>query len=127
MKNKKFTKADLKVGYVVKMRDGSLNMVMPTEGGELVAVDKNQGWMSINGYDDCLCVAKGGRYITTRPEYDIVEVYGFCKFGYETHAICTDDRELLWKREPEKSCDQCAHKVVCTHVGMCGYFMPKAE
>jgi hypothetical protein len=40
--NKKFTKADLKVGYVVKYRNGSLRMVMPYTGG-LVLTTLNGG------------------------------------------------------------------------------------
>lgn len=123
MENKKFTKADLKAGYIVKTRDGSLKMVMHDIYDKLIAVEKNDRWgdITVDYTDDMRSKIPGHKC------HDIVEVYGRHRYQYALLHINTECRELLWKREPEKTCDQCAHKVVCTHVGMCEHFMAKAE
>ena len=117
--NKNFTKGDLKIGYIVKQRDGELRMVMETRNDGTVLV-KNDGWfLALNGYSDDLTHkgdADGG--------WTIMEVYGYRGHGGGACNISTANRELLWKRE-EKTCDNCAHKVVCTHVGMCEHYMEK--
>lgn len=94
MKNKKFTKDDLKVGYIV--RDGhDLYMVMDTNLGERIIVDKNGGWMRLCSYDnDLKCVG-----FEDARKYDISEVYGYSDSRTKACYISTDHRELLWKRE----------------------------
>lgn len=97
--NKNFTKADLKVGYVVKLRDGSLEMVMMSgvcglRNHALLSVGTSGCWTNIaQDIDDNLC-----RHDNKR-DYDIVEVYGYSTYAYCALKISTDDRELLWKRE----------------------------
>jgi hypothetical protein len=120
--NKKFTKADLKVGYVVKYRDGILAMVMPGRNGNLIMIDKMQRYAELSYYEDDLL----GRF-REHDYIDIVEVYGYSHFNYTAMDIVPNDRELLWKREetPKKTCDDCIHKVVCSHVGTCEHFAEK--
>jgi hypothetical protein len=129
MNNKKFTKKNLKAGYIVKMRDGSLNIVTINDSDNLIMVDKNGDWMHIDSYTEDL--RNNGSYslfnVYADPKYDIVEVYGGCRLHHRALVLDVEDRKLLWTREPEKTCDSCAHKVVCTHVGMCEHYLEKAE
>ena len=121
MNNKKFTKNDLKAGYVVKDREGCLYMIMPARStGELYAVDASGGWLPFTSLDSAL---RNTGWAGDR--YDIMEVYGYCNYANESLHISTEHRELLWKREPEKTCDNCIHKPVCNHVGTCEHFMNK--
>lgn len=119
--SKKFTKDDLKVGYVVKLRNGNLHMVMPIdrEGVEFVTTTSDGFHTRSNLYTHDLFINHHER------DYDIMEVYGFSKWCHEAYMISTKDRELLWSREPKKTCDDCIHKVVCTHVGTCEHYMAK--
>ena len=121
--NKNFTKADLKVGYVVKYRNGNLRMVMPYAGG-LAFTTIDGLWLNIGTeLNDDLTEKKG--IFEGDGILDVMEVYGLNTYGSRTCDISTDDRELLWKREepPKKTCDKCIHKVVCSHVGMCEHYM----
>lgn len=102
MKNKKFTKDDLKVGYVVKMRDGSLNMVMPNNNDELITVDASGGWMYLKRYNDCLFNSCNDLLVSNTSNFDIMEVYGRAKPNNETLKLDISDRDLLWKREEAK-------------------------
>ena len=100
--NKNFTKADLKVGYVVKLRDGSLEMVMMwgvfgSKDPMLISVGTSGWWTSIaRDIDDNLCRQDNKR------DCDIVEVYGYSLYANCARDVSTDDRELLWKREEAK-------------------------
>lgn len=123
MENKNFTKADLKVGYVVKFRRGDLRMIMPASLGKLVAIASDGSNGDISKYRDDL-THQYGEKAADFAGLDIMEVYGLSCWDHEAYMISTSSRELLWKRE-EKTCDSCAHKVVCTHVGMCEHYMEK--
>jgi hypothetical protein len=94
--NKKFTKADLKVGYVVKYRNGNLRMVMPYAGG-LVLTALDGTWLDIGAglYND---LTEKGLFFNDG-SLDVMEVYGLNKMVYRICEISTDNRELLWKRE----------------------------
>lgn len=99
--NKNFTKDDLKVGYVVKYRNGELRMVMPYSRG-LALTDLDGKWLNINtelNYDltEVPCVPG-----TTKNSLDIMEVYGLSAFGSTAYRISTFGRKLLWKREEAK-------------------------
>lgn len=119
--SKKFTKKDLKVGYVVKVKkNNELRMVMETRSDGIVLVNKDGWYLCLTGCSNDL------RWTGTRDcDWTIMEVYGYRNRGADACEISTTNRELLWKREPEKTCDNCAHKVVCTHVGMCEHYMEK--
>lgn len=129
MNEKKFTKDDLKAGYIVKMRDGSLNMVTIDNDDKLTMVDKDGGWMPVHVYDKNLCHRSSIGDIwpaPADPQYDIMEVYGGSRLYSAALTLDTSYRKLLWKRE-EKTCDSCAHKVVCNHVGMCEHYMETSK
>lgn len=113
----KFTKKDLKVGYVVKLRSGYLYMVTVGANGDVILIGATGSYTWLTYYKDDLTYHRG-------PNEDIVEVYGYCAFNYRSLLVDTEHRQLLWKRE-EKTCDNCAHKVVCTHVGTCEHYMEK--
>ena len=100
--NKNFTKADLKVGYVVKLRDGSLEMVTTSyvcgdNDPRLVAVGTSGCWTDIaRDIDDSLCRRDN------KHDYDIVEVYGYSTYAYCALDVSIDDRKLPWTREEPK-------------------------
>ena len=59
-------KSDLKVGYLVKYRNGSLRMVMPIEEHQgFVFIGKEGSWMGSEDYDEQL-ICKAGN------EFDII-------------------------------------------------------
>lgn len=124
--NKNFTKADLKVGYVVKTRAGEVYMVMCNFDGELTMVKANMDWMRLYAYNDDLTDSpRTSTWLgVANKKYDIMEVYGYSHICARALTVETDNRDLLWKRE-EKTCDNCIHKVVCSHVGMCEHFAEK--
>lgn len=87
-------KSDLKVGYVVKFRNGELNMVMPTAHN--LTLIKGSLHIEISNYKDDLT--------TCLKDFDIMEVYGYSKHSYLALKLteeALDDRKLLWKREPD--------------------------
>lgn len=99
---KMFSKDDLKVGYVVQRRDGTLFMVVPvmSKGGanneyEMRIVDKEYHWDSIPKYSDDL---KTDNNFTG---FDIVKVYGFSKYANNCLQISTENRNLIWERKEE--------------------------
>ena len=101
--NKNFTKDDLKAGYVVKYRNGDLEMVLMsgTYGNEdpmLISVGPSGNWTDIakDIDDNLLCTRAHMRH------YDIVEVYGYSLYANCARDVSTDDRKLLWKREEAK-------------------------
>lgn len=124
--SKKFTKADLRAGYVVRYRNGKLRMVMPYLGG-LVLTDRDGQWLNVGTDLNDDLTEKRDSFIA-EGLLDVMEVYGLNAYGSNTLHISTDDRILLWKRDeekPKKTCDDCIHKVVCSHVGMCEHFAEK--
>lgn len=90
-------KSDLKVGYVVKTRDGHLRMVMNTKCDDICLVRKG-GYTFLDGLTDDLTDDGGDK------EFDVMEVYGFAPpFDSLAVKISTECRDLLWKRsEPKK-------------------------
>lgn len=98
--NKNFTKADLKVGYVVKYRNGNLRMVMPFTGGLVLTAIDGQ-WLNIGtGLNDDLTEKRGP--FSWNGGLDVMEVYDLNYYENKTCEISTKNRELLWKREEEK-------------------------
>jgi hypothetical protein len=102
--SKNFTKADLKVGYVVKTRARGLFMVTRNDTDQLVMVGPSDGWMPIYEYNDDL--TDSNRTSLDGSEawaaYDIVEVYGYSMLNGRTLKVETAHRKLLWKREEPK-------------------------
>lgn len=87
-------KSDLKVGYVVKTRDGYLRMLVPIKFCGLVFMRKTCQVLMYKDYTEDLTDTDGDA------QYDIMEVWGFSEAN--AFDVSTDDRDLLWKREPKK-------------------------
>jgi len=94
MKEQKvFTKSDLKPGYVVKYRDGSLRMVIQVKDrSEYGLVHHSSGWHSLSCYTDDLVDRDNN------PELDICAVYGYCAIGTDCLKADTEGRPILWER-----------------------------
>lgn len=82
----------LQVGMLVKLGDGSLNMVINYEGG-IAIVDKSHGVMFLEDYDENLTTEESSY------EYSIDEIYGLISCPHLAMEYETKDRELIWKRE----------------------------
>lgn len=91
--NKQFTLDDLKVGYLVELRDGKLRMVMESTNGKVLIDEYNGFYLKLEGYSDNFKDEDGDS------QYDIIKVYGFDEFAYKTLDFNTEDRELLWERK----------------------------
>ena len=89
---KQFTLDDLKVGYLVELRDGSGNMVMEATEGKVLIEEYNGYYLELNAYNNNLNYY-GDSY------YDIIKVYGFSKYKSKALKFTTEDRELLWERK----------------------------
>lgn len=89
---KQFTLADLKVGYLVELRDGKLGMVMESTNGKVLIDEYNGFYLELNAYNNNLNYY-GDSY------YDIIKVYGFSKYRSKALKFTTEDRELLWERK----------------------------
>lgn len=83
-------KSDLKPGYVVQYRNGTLRMVMQTREGMVLSA--SDGFNELWRYTDDLCETSG------EIDLDIISVYGFSN-THNTLALTTDERELLWERK----------------------------
>lgn len=101
MEKKNFTKADLKVGYVVKLRNGVLYMVMVDDDERLVLISEGRGWLRLHEYNDDLTDSNTTSLfgIPACEKYDIMEVYGYSRLTSEAMSVNTNNRSLLWKRE----------------------------
>ena len=96
---KEFTKADLKYGYLVELRNGNKAIYMPTTKGDYFDYMSSASCLWVNDYnEDLMCTVKCSK---TR-DYDVVAVYGYSNTGYKTITKEVDDyRELLWRRKDE--------------------------
>lgn len=91
----KFSRDDLKLGYLVELRNRRLRMVMPVDDGSIMLVDMSRDrCFFLSNWDDEL------NSMITR-EYDIMKVYGYIDLDH--CDICryinnADHRPLLWER-----------------------------
>ena len=87
---------DIKVGYVVELREGTLLMCMEygNEGLKCFAKE-NSAILDINK-------SYTGFNFNSNYMYDVMKVYGFSKEGSTSANISTDFRDLLYKREKPK-------------------------
>ena len=111
MKNKKFTRDDLKVGYVVKLRDGRLCMVaeIGNKGSLILVCAEHGGYDYVSRWNTGLTfnsyAAYGYPKRVKEDGHDIVEVYGHINnstYYDDALNISTDHRPLLWSRETVK-------------------------
>lgn len=88
-----FTLDDLKVGYLVELRDGSGNMVMESTTGK-VLVDESGDWLNLNNYNNDF------KFLDNNNNHlDIMKVYGFSPYNNKTIKFTKEDRELFWERK----------------------------
>ena len=99
--NKQFTKDDLKVGYVVKTRNGTLYMVVPDKSDDLVLIRATNVGAPVYKYRCDLVHVDRDKYHLLKG-MDIMEVYDRPDLSYKALDISTDGRKLLWKREEPK-------------------------
>ena len=89
-----FTKDDLKIGYVVQLRNGDYEIVINSFKG---VVFMNMGSYSyLNSYEkDLKCNG-------LLEKYDVIKVWGFANDVIQSLFIGTISRELLWERKEPK-------------------------
>ena len=92
--NEMFTKEDLKVGYLVKVRDDRFAHLVDTIDNGM-CLNYENGWDTLRVYNNDLTSQGSDRL-------DIMEVYGFTIKGYHAHKFEVRDRKLLWKCEEVK-------------------------
>ena len=108
------TKADLRPGYVVRMRNGEVALLCAIAPREntiamvLTFADSNDGsgwmWCPVENYNENLTNKDYDRLFNA-PDRDIVEVYGYCMYAHKVLDFSHPEayRPLLWKRsEPKK-------------------------
>ena len=104
----KFTLDDIKEGYLVRIRDGRLLLVVRMEDGGFIGYDKKLNYIvDINkSYYDAemnsrYSIYNGEKYeiVPNTEEYDITEAYGNISDEYDKALFSTSNRTLLYKRE----------------------------
>lgn len=93
MKNK-FTKGDIKIGYVVELRNGDLKMAMRCNQDEFEKI--------LIGENNCYCCFEDIEEDLTGRCYkqlDIMKIYGLSETKAGALIISTKNRPLLWERE----------------------------
>jgi hypothetical protein len=113
-----FTKSSLKVGHVVKLRNGEFRMVMPVgkDGTLILAGGLGEPWNYLSSWDDEF-YAITQRFYTLESEMtselrdelvrekDVVAVYGYVRgtcFYNKCGDLSANNRELLWERKEPK-------------------------
>lgn len=105
----KFTKSDLKTGYVVKLRNGELRMVMRVGNFSKILISQFGEYNYLgtcwdNNLERRRYVQDNGYYRCLRDEsQDIVEVWGLVRgtANYSNVLMCsTEGRDRLWTRFP---------------------------
>lgn len=100
-KKEQFTKEDLKPGYVVKLRNGRLRMIIPRNKGYILIGDDHA--IDLDEYKDDLTF-----------ENDILtieEVYGHTTNSFNVLKVSLNARELLWKRTTEMTAEEISKKL----------------
>lgn len=93
MKNLIKSVNDIKVGYVVELRDGTLLMCMEYgKDGLKCFAKENLALLDINK-------SYTGFNFNSNYMYDVMKVYGFSKHASSSANISTDFRDLLYKRD----------------------------
>ena len=93
-----FTKADLKYGYLVVLRNGDKAIYMPTSEGNSFDYADEYRCLELKNYKDDLIYDS---CLGENEKYDVVKVYGHSYWGHRTCRTDTNYRELLWERKEE--------------------------
>lgn len=112
--NTKFTRDDLRVGYVIEMRNGEFGMIFPAGKKEtLIAIFQDRRWEYLSHWSNDLRSRDGfaigypsQRQFEQAAEKDIVAVYGLinttCLYG-GVGDLSNANRPVLWRRvRPKK-------------------------
>lgn len=94
-----FKKDDIKPGYLVQLRNGEISIVTVVQGDEtpeLVLVSYIDKWLYLNDFNNDLT-------IDDKPDLDVVKIYGYSKYAYNSLKFITDYRPLLWERKAKES------------------------
>lgn len=90
------TKSELKSGYIVRYRNGSLRMVMPLSNDHaIIGMEDDAGWDYLKNWNEDLTHK-------SQQALDIVEIYGYSIFASSALRFAKKDRKLLWKRTEKK-------------------------
>lgn len=107
----KFTRDDLKPGYIIKLRNGTFRTIQMVGRETLIATDGISNWEYLSrGWDiDMDSTDRGGKtfpHVTYDKTKDIVAVYGYVQgteyYARESGCIAPDHRPLLWSRQEAK-------------------------
>ena len=91
-------KPDLKVGMIVKLRNGDVCLVTQNTKGDLFFTN-NSGWVSIDSYNEDLTITRSMHCL------DIIEVHGYRGSGYAFESLLnlnSNSHILLWERKEVK-------------------------
>ena len=99
--NKEFTKDDLQPDMVVVLRDGKIGNIKNLSSGTFVIPENLNSIATdydLKEYGDDLT----NSIITC---FDIMKVFGFCKYHSQEYDYSTDFRDLLWERKEKSAKD----------------------
>lgn len=109
-----FTKSSLKIGHVVKLRNGEFRMVFPVgkERTLILAGGPSDQWHYLSSWDEefnaipqIFYPIYSDRFVEEAKEFDIVAVYGFVRGSYcysRCGDLSADNRDILWERKEPK-------------------------
>lgn len=90
---KKMNKDNLKVGYIVKIRNGKFGMIVEDTYKDIRILYKSRETSTITENLESFW----------DNNYDIVEVYGYNEYFLDALEFTSNGRKLLWKREEVKN------------------------
>lgn len=93
-----FTKNDLKLGYLVQLRNGKMKMVMPKECN-IILTDLDGDWHSLLSYREDLLYEE---CLDRKMEYDIMKIFGHSIYATHVFDLTGGYRPLLWERKEKK-------------------------
>ena len=100
--NKEFTKDDLQADMVVVLRDGRIGHIKNISDGTFL-IPKDLNHSISNDYDLKMYSDDLTNNIITC--FDIMKVFGFCKYYSQEYDYSTTHRELLWERKEKSAKD----------------------
>lgn len=123
VEEKQFTRDDIKAGYVVKLRNGELRMVVPIGSQDALIVTNGRSekskcsWRYLSNWNDDLTASMYhfAQYIHTissfeelkndTKRFDIMKVFGYVRGTenyHEAGLLWEKNRPLLWERKESK-------------------------
>ncbi|MFR6158317.1 MAG: hypothetical protein ACLUJV_02180 [Blautia producta] len=90
-----FTKADLKYGYLVELRNREKVLYMPFEDGDIFDFCNGFQCLNLKCYSNNLLYNKDRRI----KDFDVMRVYGYTNIPEKTTQLTTGHRKLIWERK----------------------------